>query len=106
MTIRTRKFFGTIALLVLVIVWSLMGMTVAQTFWLVSSGLLQAIFYVVAGIEWGLPARMIIIGMIRQGTRSSGDVDSGPDERGCLKESRAWHAENAAAFPNRSSVAR
>ena len=31
MTIRTRKFFGTIALLVLVVVWSLMGMTVAQT---------------------------------------------------------------------------
>jgi len=26
MTIRTRKFFGTIALLVLVVVWSLMGM--------------------------------------------------------------------------------
>jgi len=34
MTIRTRKFFGTIALLVLVVVWSLMGMTVAQTPWL------------------------------------------------------------------------
>ena len=42
MTIRTRKFFGTIALLVLVVVWSLMGMTVAQTPWLANSGLLQA----------------------------------------------------------------
>ena len=39
MTIRTRKFFGTIALLVLVVVWSLMGMTIAQTPWLASSGL-------------------------------------------------------------------
>ena len=28
MRIRTRKFFGTIALLVLVVVWSLLGMTV------------------------------------------------------------------------------
>jgi hypothetical protein len=31
MTIRTRKFFGTIALLLLVVVWSLLGMTVAQS---------------------------------------------------------------------------
>ena len=34
MTIRTRKFIGAIALLVLVVVWSLLGMTVAQTPWL------------------------------------------------------------------------
>ena len=34
MTIRTRKFFGTIALLVLVVVWSLLGMALAQTPWL------------------------------------------------------------------------
>ena len=53
MTIRTRKFFGTIALLVLVVVWSLLGMTIAQTPWLANSGLLQAIFYVVAGPRLG-----------------------------------------------------
>jgi hypothetical protein len=60
MTIRTRKFFGTIALLLLVVVWSLLGMTVAQTPWLASSGLLQAIFYVVAGLGWVLPAMPIV----------------------------------------------
>ena len=60
MTIRTRKFVGTIALLVLVVVWSLLGMTVAQTPWLANSGLLQAIFYVVAGIGWVLPAMPIV----------------------------------------------
>jgi hypothetical protein len=65
MTIRTRKFFGTIALLVLVVVWSLTGMTVAQTPWLANSGLLQAIFYVVAGIGWVLPAMPIISWMGR-----------------------------------------
>lgn len=65
MTIRTRKFIGTIALLVLVVVWSLMGMTLAQTPWLASSGLLQAIFYVVAGIGWVLPAMPIISWMAR-----------------------------------------
>ena len=63
--IRTRKFFGTIALLALVVVWSLMGMTVAQTPWLANSGLLQAIFYVVAGIGWVLPAMPIISWMAR-----------------------------------------
>jgi hypothetical protein len=65
MTIRTRKFIGTIALLLLVVVWSLMGMTVAQTPWLANSGLLQAIFYVVAGLGWVLPAMPIISWMAR-----------------------------------------
>ena len=65
MTIRTRKFLGTIVLLLLVVVWSLMGMTAAQTPWLANSGLLQAIFYVVAGIGWVLPAMPIISWMSR-----------------------------------------
>jgi len=65
MTIRTRKFLGTIALLLLVAVWSLMGMTVAQMPWLADSGLLQAIYYVVAGIGWVLPAMPIISWMAR-----------------------------------------
>jgi hypothetical protein len=65
MTIRTRKFFGTIALLVLVVVWSLLGMTVAQLPWLANSGMLQAAFYVVAGIGWVLPAMPIISWMAR-----------------------------------------
>jgi hypothetical protein len=65
MRIRTRKFLGTIALLVLVTVWSLLGMTVAQTPWLAASGFLQAIFYVVAGIGWVLPAMPIVSWMSR-----------------------------------------
>jgi len=65
MTIRTRKFLGTIALLLVVVVWSLMGMALAQAPWLASSGLLQAIFYVVAGIGWVLPAMPIISWMAR-----------------------------------------
>ncbi|MBR1120606.1 DUF2842 domain-containing protein [Bradyrhizobium lablabi] len=60
MTIRTRKFLGTIALLVLVIVWSLTGMAVAQMPWLAGSGIAQAIFYVVAGLGWVLPAMPIV----------------------------------------------
>ncbi len=65
MTIRTRKFIGTIGLLVLVIVWSLTGMALAQTPWLAASKLAQAIFYVVAGLGWVLPAMPIISWMSR-----------------------------------------
>lgn len=65
MKIRTRKFVGTIALLVLVVVWSLLGMTVAQTPWLANSKGLQAVFYVVAGLGWVLPAMPIISWMSR-----------------------------------------
>jgi hypothetical protein len=65
MTIRTRKLIGTVALLVLVVVWSLLGMTLAQTPWLANSKLLQAIFYVVAGLGWVLPAMPIISWMAR-----------------------------------------
>ncbi len=65
MKIRTRKFLGAVALLLLVAVWSLMGMTIAQTPWLANSGLAQAIFYVVAGIGWVLPAMPIISWMSR-----------------------------------------
>jgi hypothetical protein len=65
MSIRTRKFLGTIALLVLVVVWSLLGMAAAQMPWLAASGLAQAVFYVVAGIGWVLPAMPIISWMAR-----------------------------------------
>jgi hypothetical protein len=51
--------------LLLVVVWSLLGMTAAQIPWLASSKLLQAIFYVVAGIGWVLPAMPIVSWMAR-----------------------------------------
>ena len=65
MKIRTRKLLGTVALLLLAAVWSLMGMTVAQTPWLANSGVLQAVFYVVAGMGWVLPAMPIVSWMSR-----------------------------------------
>ena len=65
MTIRTRKFLGAIALLLVAAVWSLTGMVVAQMPWLAHSGLLQAIFYVVAGMGWVLPAMPIVSWMSR-----------------------------------------
>ena len=65
MPIRTRKFLGAILLLVLAAVWALTMMAVAQMPWLASSGWLQAIFYVVAGMGWVLPAMPIVAWMQR-----------------------------------------
>jgi uncharacterized protein DUF2842 len=65
MKIRTRKFLGTIALLVLAAVWALLGMAVAQMPWLAESGWRQAIYYVVAGMGWVLPAMPIVSWMQR-----------------------------------------
>jgi uncharacterized protein DUF2842 len=65
MTIRIRKFIGAIALLVLVVVWSLLGMAAAQMPVIAGSGWLQAIYYVVVGIGWVLPAMPIISWMAR-----------------------------------------
>jgi hypothetical protein len=62
---RTRKLLGTIALLVLVVIWSLTGMAVAQMPWLAASGLAQAMFYVIAGLGWVLPAMPIVSWMSR-----------------------------------------
>ena len=68
MNIRTRKLIGTVGLLCLVIVWSLLGMAIAQTPWLAASRLAQAIFYVVAGIGWIVPAMPLITWMARPDT--------------------------------------
>ncbi|MBY0383405.1 MAG: DUF2842 domain-containing protein [Xanthobacteraceae bacterium] len=65
MKIRTRKLIGTVGLLVLVIVWSLAGMAVAQMPWLAASRLAQGVFYVVAGIGWIAPAMPLIAWMSR-----------------------------------------
>jgi hypothetical protein len=65
MTIRTRKFFGAIALVVLAATWALVGMALAQMPWLERSGLLQSAYYVVVGLGWVLPAMPIVSWMSR-----------------------------------------
>jgi hypothetical protein len=65
MKIRTRKLIGTFGLLVLVVVWSLLGMAIAQVPVLAQSRLAQVIFYVVAGLGWVLPAMPLIAWMSR-----------------------------------------
>jgi hypothetical protein len=65
MPIRLRKLIGAVALLALVIVWALVAMTLAQTVLTSVSGLLAAIYYLVAGLGWVLPAMPLIRWMSR-----------------------------------------
>jgi uncharacterized protein DUF2842 len=63
MPIRLRKFLGTIALFVLVIVWALVAMALAQSPAIHDSTALSIAYYVVAGIGWVLPAMPIVAWM-------------------------------------------
>lgn len=65
MSIRVRKFIGMIVLFVLVVVWSLLAMAVAQLPILAGNFVAQVIFYVVAGIGWILPAMPLVRWMSR-----------------------------------------
>jgi uncharacterized protein DUF2842 len=67
MPIRLRKLIGTIALLALVIVWALVAVAVAQPVLASANRLAAAIYYVVAGIGWVLPAMPLISWMSRPG---------------------------------------
>jgi len=68
MTIRTRKLTGAVGLLVLVSVWGLFTMALAQSVLTDINGFVAAIFYVVAGLGWVLPAMPLISWMSRPDT--------------------------------------
>jgi hypothetical protein len=60
-----RKLIGTFALLILVAVWALLAMALAQSPLLAGGGLTAALYYVVAGLGWVLPAMPLIRWMSR-----------------------------------------
>jgi hypothetical protein len=65
MSMRTRKLIGTLALLLLVSVWGLLAMALAQSVLTDINGLVAAIYYVVAGLGWVLPAMPLVRWMIK-----------------------------------------
>jgi hypothetical protein len=65
MPIRIRKLIGTVALLVLVSVWGLLAMALAQSVLTDINGFVAAIYYVVAGLGWVLPAMPLISWMAK-----------------------------------------
>jgi hypothetical protein len=65
MSIRTRKFIGTIALLLLVAAWGLIAMALALSVLTDINGFAAAIYYIIAGLGWVLPAMPLISWMAR-----------------------------------------
>jgi hypothetical protein len=60
MPIRLRKFIGAVALFVLVIVWALVAMALAQAPAIHDNALASIAYYVIAGIGWVLPAMPLV----------------------------------------------
>ena len=65
MPIRLRKFIGTVALFVLVIVWALVAMALAQAPAIHDSTVGSIAYYVIAGMGWVLPAMPLVRWMSR-----------------------------------------
>jgi hypothetical protein len=73
MSIRIRKLIGTVALFLLVAVWALLAVALAQSALTDQSAGLAALFYAVAGLAWVLPAMPLIRWMSRPDRRSQGN---------------------------------
>jgi hypothetical protein len=65
MPIRIRKLIGAVALLVLVVVWALVAMALAQSVLVSTTGFIAALYYIVAGLGWALPAMVLVKWMSR-----------------------------------------
>jgi hypothetical protein len=60
MPIRLRKLIGAVALIALVVSWALLAMALAQLPLIKANGLVEVIYYVVAGLGWVLPAMPLV----------------------------------------------
>jgi hypothetical protein len=65
MPIRLRKLLGAIALIALVLIWALVAMALAQMPAIKANGVIEAIYYLVAGLGWVLPAMPLVKWMSR-----------------------------------------
>lgn len=66
MTQRTRKLFGTIALLALLVVYSLLAMVFSTTMLPRIAGWAVPVFYAVMGLAW-VPLAMVIVSWMYRG---------------------------------------
>jgi hypothetical protein len=65
MPVRIRKLIGAVALFVLVIVWALGAMAIAQFPPIFQNPWIAGLYYLAAGIGWVLPAMPLIKWMSR-----------------------------------------
>lgn len=57
---RLRSLLGTIVLILLVVTWAFLAMVLAEGPVTRAPGLWQAVYYVVAGLGWVIPAGAVI----------------------------------------------
>jgi hypothetical protein len=65
MPVRLRKFLGAIMLIVPVVAWALVAMALAQWPLVKVNGVIEVLYYAVAGLGWVLPAMPLIRWMSR-----------------------------------------
>ena len=66
MSIRLRKLIGAFALIGLVLSWALVAMALAQLPVVKANGVVEVLYYALAGLGWVLPAMPLIKWMSRQ----------------------------------------
>lgn len=57
---RLRTFIGTLAIIVIVIVWAFVAMVLAQGPIRLAAAPVQTLYYVLAGLGWVIPAGVVI----------------------------------------------
>ena len=65
MPIRVRKLVGAVMLIVLVVTWALLAMALAQSAVIKANGVIEVLYYAIAGLGWVLPAMPLIRWMSR-----------------------------------------
>jgi hypothetical protein len=71
--LRLRKFIGAIALFVLVVVWALIAMALAQAPAIHDNAFASVAYYVIAGIGWVVPAMPLVWWMSQSQRSENGD---------------------------------
>ncbi len=65
MPIRMRKFVGTIVLMIFIPLYCLFAAALGDVALQKASGIVQAVYFVVAGLLWVLPAGLIVTWMVK-----------------------------------------
>lgn len=65
MPIRLRKFIGTIVLMVFIPIYCLFAAAIGDVALSGASGIVQAVYFVIAGLLWVLPAGFVVTWMVR-----------------------------------------
>ena len=79
MPLRLRKFIGAVALFVLVTVWPLAAMALAQVPAIRDNALASTLYYVIAGLGWVLPAMPLVRWMSRKTEDRGQTTDDGKE---------------------------